>query len=208
MMTLMKTRLAAEVARLRKTKVGRLVDSRMREFKAAGGSRNGLFSELCFCLLTANYSAERAIAIQREIGDGFLTLPEGRLAGRLKKLGYRYPNTRARYIVEARKHISSLKTVLKDADPRTWLVQNVKGLGFKEASHFLRNVGFRDYAIVDFHIIDLLEKHGLIERPRTLTKSRYFEVERVLRGLAGRLRLNLAELDLYLWYLETGRVLK
>lgn len=185
-----------------------MVDSRIREFEAAGRSRAQTFSELCFCLLTANYSAGRAIAIQRIIGGGFLNLPEGRLAGRLKELGYRYPNTRAKYIAEARRHISSLKAVLRQPDPRPWLVQNVKGLGWKEASHFLRNIGFGDYAIVDFHIVDILEKHGLIKRPKSMTKDAYLEIECVLREIARRLNMTPAELDLYLWYLETGSVLK
>ena len=78
----------------------------------------------------------------------------------------------------------------------------------KEASHFLRNVGFEDYAIIDFHIIDILEKYGLIEKPKTMTKNKYLEIEDILKKLAKKVNLSLAELDLYLWYKETGKVLK
>ena len=184
--------------------VGRVIDARMKEFFEV----SDLFSELCFCLLTANFNAARSIAIQKEIGRGFETLEEEQLAQQLKKLGHRFPNARARYIVEARKYKDSLKEVLQLADPREWLVKNIKGLGMKESAHFLRNVGKTDYAIIDFHIIDLLSRYKLIERPNILTPSRYLKIEEVLRKVSQRTRLSLGELDLYLWYLETGKVLK
>jgi N-glycosylase/DNA lyase len=91
---------------------------------------------------------------------------------------------------------------------RALLVQNIKGLGLKEASHFLRNIGFDDYAIIDSHILDLLERHHLITRPKTLTKKKYIEIEALLQQIATQTNLTLAELDLYLWYLETGKILK
>ena len=78
----------------------------------------------------------------------------------------------------------------------------------KEASHFLRNIGFSNYAIIDFHIIDLLVKEKLITRPKTLTPKRYLEIESILETLAKKTKLSLGELDLYLWYMETGKILK
>jgi len=205
--------LLRKVEVLKKSPVGRVVALRIKEFKSLStASSRKIFEELCFCILTANFNAERAIAIQKRIGDGFLCLPEERLSRELKSLGYRYPNTRARYIVEARRHAGSLKKTIESAkdenELRVWLVGNVKGLGFKEASHFLRNIGFRNQAIIDFHIVDVLAKHGLAVKPKTLTPSKYLEMERILAGLGSRLGLSLAELDLYLWYCETGKVLK
>ena len=84
----------------------------------------------------------------------------------------------------------------------------MKGLGFKEASHFLRNIGYDDYAIVDFHIVDLLVRHNLIKKPKTLSRVKYLEIEEILRKIAKKSGLTLAELDLYLWFLETIKVLK
>ena len=69
-------------------------------------------------------------------------------------------------------------------------------------------MGFDDYAIIDFHIIDILVDNKIIKKPKTLTKKRYLEIEDKLRGLADKTALTLAELDLYLWYLETGKILK
>ena len=90
------------------------------------------------------------------------------------------------------------------------MVENVKGLGFKEASHFLRNIGYKNLAIIDFHIVDILAGNKMIDKPknRSLTRKRYLEIESVLRKLGEKTKLSQAELDLYLWYMETGKILK
>jgi len=97
-----------------------------------------------------------------------------------------------------------------DEEKRDWLVKNIKGLGMKEASHFLRNIGCKNVAIIDFHIVDLLAKNNLIEKPknRALTGKRYIEIENILKELAEKTNTSLGELDLYLWYEETGKILK
>ncbi len=204
--------LEREVKGLCREKKG-IVERRIREFEKLGREEEAeLFKELCFCIMTANFNAERAIKIQEKIGDGFLELSEKELAQKLKKLGHRYPNKRAGYIVEAREHLGELKKRLcsdeEAGEKREWLAENVKGLGLKEASHLLRNVGCKGCAIIDFHIIDLLEKHSLIEKPKTLTRKKYLEVENCLKGIAEEWETDLARLDLYLWCLETGKVLK
>lgn len=204
--------LLALVERLKKSDVRAKVDARLAEFREAGGlDAGGLFSELCFCLLTANFSAEKSIRIQKECSKDFHCRPAAALAKRLRALGHRFPNARAGYIAEARKWKGGLCEKLASAtgpELRDWLVKNVKGLGMKEASHFLRNVGRTGLAIIDFHIIDILVRHGLIERPKTLTRKKYLEVEGVLREISKKTGLSLAALDLYLWFAETGKVLK
>ena len=205
-------RLLREIERLKDSKIGGLVQGRMRDFEKLGKSSDeDIFKELCFCILTANYTAEGGIRVQREIGDDFLTLPERELARQLKDLGYRFPNTRSKYIVEARKYKDSLKEIVNSKDEfqaREWLIRNVKGLGYKEASHLLRNIGFKGLAIIDFHIVDLLAKHEIIKKPKDMTNKKYLEIEGLLRDIADKANINLAELDLYLWYMETGKVLK
>jgi len=210
------------VSSLKRSNVDRLVERRMAGFKRLGRQAgHAIFKELCFCILTANYTAEGGIRIQRAVGNGFLSLPEKRLAARLRALGYRFPNTRARYIVKAREYAGSLKEIMRSRTTRTmrsfrresamreWFVSNIHGLGYKEASHFLRNIGYADFAIIDFHIIDLLARHRIIKKPKgALSKKRYLAIERVLQRLARKCNVSLGELDLYLWYLETGKVLK
>lgn len=207
--------LICEIERLKKSPVKSKIDRRILEFEGLGKkSSHEIFKELCFCLLTANFNAERSIRMQKEIGSGFINLPEKVLCRKLQALGHRYPNARASYIVEARAYKDSIKEILggfkDDFSAREWVVCNIKGLGYKESSHFLRNIGYKNLAIIDFHIVDLLVKNKLLNPPKTkcLTRRKYLEIEEILREIGGRSGLNLAELDLYLWYMETGKVLK
>jgi N-glycosylase/DNA lyase len=151
------------------------------------------------------FNAEKSIKIQEEIDDGLLTFSESELAKELKKSGHRFPNIRAKYIVEARMHEESINRIIlspgDEQEQRDWLAKNIKGIGYKEASHFLRNIGFTDLAIIDFHIIDLLTRLELIQKPKNLGKKKYLEIEKLLRNASIKLNMNLAELDLYMWYM-------
>jgi len=196
--------IASKVQSLKKSKISNVIKRRMRGFT----EQEDLFSEMCFCLLAFNYSAAKAAKIQNELGKDFHTLSEEELTKELKRLGHRFPEVRAKYIIDARKHAKDLGIIIKREDARRWLVDNVKGFGMKVASHYLRNVGRPQHAILDFHVIDLLVKEGLIKRPKTLTVKKYLEIERVLRKIAREVNLPLGELDFYLWYMETGKVLK
>ena len=206
-------KLIRSVNKLKNAPIKKTIDDRILSFKALGKNNTGeIFKELCFCIMTANFSADRGIEIQNKIGDGFLSASGSAMAKKLKVCGHRFPNARAKYIVEARKHKTALAKQLgsqmSDAHIREWISENINGLGLKESSHFLRNIGRDNCAIIDFHIVDILVEHGLIKDPKTLTKKTYLEIETVLKKLASKLKLTLAELDLYLWYLETGKVLK
>ncbi|MCC7552215.1 N-glycosylase/DNA lyase [Candidatus Micrarchaeota archaeon] len=196
----------------KKSKINSLITKRLKEFKSFRKKHiNEIFNELCFCVLTANYSAEGGINIQTKINEGFSCLTQEDLTNEFKKYGYRFPKIRAEYICSNRDKKNELNKILntkKREELREWIVKNIKGLGYKEASHFLRNIGYFDYAIIDFHIINLLVKNNLIKKPKTLTKNKYLEIENILKKLARELNLSLGELDLYLWYIETGKVLK
>ena len=194
-----------------KETIGDLVDKRIAEFmKIHKKGNEEWFSELCFCILTANSSAELGMKIQKEIGDGFLKLSEQRLEKKLKELGHRFYNTRAKYIVEARKfgRIKDVVTAMDSLEAREWLVKNVRGIGYKEASHFMRNVGYLDFAILDRHILRIMSNYGLIEMPKSLSRKRYLKIEEIFKGVAERVKMKPGELDLYLWYMRTGKVLK
>lgn len=206
-------KLIRAVNNLKKAEIKRTIDDRISSFKSLGKKHEDeIFKELCFCILTANFSADRGIDIQKRVGNGFLSCNEFSMAKKLRTFGHRFPNARAKYIVEARKHkrslMGELRSLKDDKTLREWIAKNIKGLGLKESSHFLRNIGRDDCAIIDFHIVDILADHGLIKKPKTLTKKIYLEIESVLKRMSEKLDLTLAELDLYLWYLETGKVLK
>lgn len=198
--------------------VSHLVKSRLEEFQLLHThSDSEWFSELCFCLLTANSSAQMGIKVQQALGDKFANLTQKELSKELRRLGYRFYNKRAEYIFLAKKHAPGLRhrilELVKEGGTRKareWLVENVKGLGYKESSHFLRNVGYKDVAILDRHILRTLHENGLIhEIPKSgLDRITYLKYENLMRIMAFKVRMNLAALDLYLWYLKTGKVLK
>lgn len=205
-------KLVEEIEKLKNSPIKEVVDNRIKEFESFGKKKQEeVFSELCFCLLTANFQAEKCVQIQHEMARDFEIVPKEELAKKLKEIGHRFWPQRAERIVEAREcktELCSLVFKKSGQEMRDWLVKNVKGLGMKESSHFLRNIGYKDLAIIDFHIVDLLEREGLIQRPKTITPKKYIEIEQVLEKLGKEVGLNLAELDLYLWYLETGKILK
>lgn len=198
-------KLIEQIIKLKKSSVSNIIRSRIREFSNIPRDFNSLFRELAFCILTAGTSAELGIKTINYLGN---TLYNGNLEEIQKKLKavYRFHTIRAKYLYEARQNFKKIDINSKNI--RDDLISNIKGLGMKEASHFLRNIGFKNFAIIDFHIIDILVKNNIIKQPKTLTKNRYLEIENVLKKLADKVDLNLAELDLYLWYLETGKVLK
>jgi N-glycosylase/DNA lyase len=78
----------------------------------------------------------------------------------------------------------------------------------KEASHFLRNIGRQDIAIVDRHILRWLAEKEYIEKITTMTERKYVKIEKTLSEIAEELDCSLAELDLRIWAEMTGKVLK
>lgn len=203
--------LLTSISQLKSSEIRNLINSRIKEFSQIKNSTiDKIFNELCFCIMTANCGAEKCIEIHEKINNGFNNLSQDQLTDKFKEFGYRFPNIRSKYITEAIDFKEGLENIIssQETDIRDWLVKNIKGLGYKEASHFLRNIGYKNYAIIDFHIVDLLVKYNLIKKPKTMTKRKYLEIEGILQNLGEKVALNLAELDLYLWYMETGKVLK
>jgi len=205
--------LIKKIEELKNSEIKDIIDKRISEFKSFKNKSNEeWFKELCFCILTANFTAEGGIKIQKEIGDGFLTLPKEELEEKLKILGHRFYRKRAEFIVLARR-FKNIKDIVESFEyekvAREFLVRNIKGIGYKEASHFLRNVGYDDVAIIDRHILrELYENNYIDEIPKTLSRKKYLEIENILRDIGKEVNLKLSELDLYIWYLRTGKVLK
>ncbi|MBW1933917.1 MAG: N-glycosylase/DNA lyase [Deltaproteobacteria bacterium] len=196
--------LVKKLGNLMKSEVRRTVERRIEEFENVSDK----FSEMCFCILTANSSAAMGLKLQNNLQNEFRNSDENELREKLKKYGYRFPN-RAGYICHNRQYEDIDKILRSFSDERKareWLVKNVKGFGYKEASHFLRNIGYKNVAIIDRHILRVSERHGLIgEMPKNLNKKTYHEIEKKLEELADVLGITLAELDLYMWYMETGK---
>jgi len=197
--------------------ISKQVKTRLRQFSSfRNKTSKEWFSELCFCILTANSKALTAISIQKELGPkGFIECSKDGLSKCIRKNKHRFHNNKAKYIVEARRHLdvkSQVQTMVKKSgqiQTRNWLAENIKGIGYKEASHFMRNVGYFDVAILDRHILNLMvERRILKTKPKTLTKRIYHEIEQTFADMAKKKKMSLAQLDLHMWHEKTGKVLK
>lgn len=197
------------------------ITRRLGEFRSIRESRSDrrYWEELVFCLFTGGCSARMGMrsvdAVRGLLSDGTAE----QLAAALKG-SHRYPNARSAYIVHCRtflrdEHEMRLVELLDgfecDLERRDWLVREkgIKGLGYKEASHFLRNIGFSGYAILDKHVLQCLADLKIIENAKPPnTRSRYLMVEQNLKELATATEIPLDELDLVLWSMRTGEILK
>ncbi|MBO8160076.1 MAG: N-glycosylase/DNA lyase [Thermosipho sp. (in: Bacteria)] len=182
-----------------------LVEARWKEFENLGknGTEEDLFSELSFCVLTANWSAKSGIKAQKEIGDGFLRYTLEELEVALRRVGHRFPKARSKYIFKNRWIYGKLKEIilLDVNEAREYLVKNVMGIGWKESSHFLRNVGKCDVAILDKHVLRILYKFDLIDEiPQTLRKTSYLEIEKIFKEVSKAFGECPGKFDLYIWY--------
>lgn len=214
---------AVNIEDIRKTYAerGDEIRNRLAEFESVwmNGTDVRLWEEMVYCFFTGGCSAKMGLrsveAVRELLEDGKQTEIAKALTG-----VHRYPNARSRYVVESRdflrKHCGmKLRKKLKSFgchyERRDWLVREkgIKGLGYKEASHFLRNVGFSGYAILDKHVLRCLHELKIIDEPKPpSTRSKYLTVEEKLKQLARNARIDFDELDLVLWSMKTGEILK
>ena len=216
-MAVQKKSIAGLYARYREKK--KAIEQRLAEFRQAGRCCDrDIFAELCFCILTPQSKALVCDGIIRKLKDSGL-LFDGTEAQIRPHVRYaRFYRNKTGYIVAAKNLLScskaiSIKDRLDSTDPaacREWLVKNIKGIGYKEASHFLRNIGMgEDLAILDIHILRNLKKLGVIaDVPRSLTRKQYLEIEEKLRSFSKRSRIPMGHIDLLFWSMATGRIFK
>ncbi len=201
----------------------REIRARLAEFGRVWkeGSDERLWEELVYCIFTAGASARMGLRAIETVRPLLLHGNREEITQALVEArAHRYPVARPGYIVVTRDYLrEDCGLRLRDRlaafdDPlarRDWLAREprVKGLGYKEASHFLRNVGFTGYAILDKHILRSLCELGIIESPQPpATRARYLATEERLRGFARDAQIDFDELDLVLWSLKTGEILK
>lgn len=197
------------------------INARLAEFRLVGaGTDEQLFEELAFALLAIQSSARSSdSAIRALVDSDLLWRGDASSIARFLQHRTRFHNHKARYLVRARDRFLSpgeprLRIALdrfpSNRDARTWFVREVDGLGMKEASHFLRNVGRgEDLAILDRHILRNALRHRVIGRmPKTLTPKRYLAIEERLIDFAESLGTTVEVLDLLWWSRETGEIFK
>lgn len=197
------------------SKIKAQIRARLKEFEDIKNCTDEeIFKELCFCILTANTSAEMSIKAMDVAGEAMIGADSAKICDALRACSYRFPNKRAEYIAYNKEKIKdNLKKKIDSCtdrhELRDYLVKNVKGLGYKEASHFMRNIGFSGLAILDKHTLSSLVEFGVIEEnmpPKN--KKEYLEIERKMRRFAEEISIDIDELDLLLWSRKTGKIIK
>ncbi|MGQ9513688.1 MAG: N-glycosylase/DNA lyase [Thermoproteota archaeon] len=193
------------------------IESKLLEFKKVSSKKDEvIFEELAYCILTAKSSARAAErAIRRLKEKDLLLRGSSRKVERLLS-GVLYARKKAERIVKARSLFRSRRGfAIKDklsSDPyvaRKFLADNVEGMGYKEASHFLRNIGYDGLAILDRHVLKgLYELHVISEVPKSLTRKKYLEIENAYITFANSIGIKPEALDLVLWSAKTGEMLK
>ena len=197
------------------------IEARLADFRQIGRlADERLFEELCFCLLAVQSKAHSADAALRDlVHDGLLWTGRERQIATYLRHRTRFHNHKAAYIVRARERFfsvdgaplsRSLGSTPSPQEARAWLVREVDGLGWKEASHFLRNIGRgEDLAILDRHILRNLAWHGVLGRPpESLTPRRYLAIEGRMLRFSDDVGISMASLDLVFWSRETGEIFK
>ena len=185
------------------------IKKRLKEFK---GRNKDLFKELCFCLLTPQSRAVNCdMAIKELEKHNLLSRGSAEKIAVILRRFTRFHNKKACFLVNARHIFRKSKLDFNNSfKTRAWLVENIKGLGYKEASHFLRNIGCgKNVSILDRHILENLKTLGIIQKiPPTLTKRHYLDMENKMRAFAGKIGIPLEELDLLFWSRQTGFIFK
>jgi N-glycosylase/DNA lyase len=189
------------------------IQKRLKDFSQVLPSQ--YFYELAYCILTPQSSAVNAAkAVGRLQASSFYERPFDPEPILFQKDFYiRFHRTKARLLLRLRESFPDILDALSDSRPtvvlREWLVEHVHGFGYKEASHFLRNIGHRDLAIIDRHILKNLKRFGAIRAiPKTLTRKQYLKLENQFHRFADTVGIPLDELDLLFWSMETGEILK
>jgi N-glycosylase/DNA lyase len=219
----MRERVPVTIENIRQAHAERRIEIRQRlaEFERIGkrGTDTNLLEEMVFCFFTGGCSARMGLNSLEAVKPILLTGDQAQLANALSGV-HRYPNARAHYVVASREFLREhcdlkLREKLLSFncwfERRDWLVREkgIKGLGYKEASHYLRNIGFKGYAILDKHVLNCLAELKIINDPKPPnTRSKYLTVEEKLRELTDMTRIDFDELDLVLWSMKTGVILK
>lgn len=198
------------------------IKKRLKEFKEIwkNGDDASIYLELSFCILTPQSKAKnawKAIGILNENTLLFTGTPE-EISEYLNIV--RFKNNKAKYLVLLREQMTDedgkictkrfFQTLETVDEKREWIVKNIKGMSYKEAGHFLRNVGFgKEIAILDRHILKNLAKLDIIEEvPKTITPKLYKEIEQKLKKYCEFVKIDMDEMDLLLWYIEAGEIFK
>ncbi len=197
------------------------IEDRLSEFRRIWESRDddAMLRELLFCLLTPQSKAKVCWGAISDMAcsDVLLKGTYDEVLSSIRMVRFKYK--KAGFLITARErflgdrgivisqHIDGLGA---PRDARGWFAENIKGMGYKEASHFLRNIGLgADLAILDRHVLRNMKGYGIIEVvPSHISKKDYLILEGKVEEFSDRIGIPMDHLDMLLWYKEAGDVFK
>lgn len=192
-------------------------------------NKEAIFYMLCFCISVPQSKAvkvDEAVQLLKvhKFYENPLTIQQ---IIEILRTRARFQNRKAAYLAKAREIFlgtgkytlfwETLKVDFKEwphksfaekKSVRAFIEQKFDGMGMKESSHFLRNIGMPGLAILDVHIFNGLKDRGLIAENLVLTKAIYPDIEDIMLDYAAKVGISLEELDLLLWSERTGYVYK
>lgn len=202
-------------------------------------SENKLLSELVLCILSSQEKYEVALSAMKELqNQNALRVPKNKnefreIKSQIKstlqnpieyKSNEKTYSRRLRFFVKKAQYIIgtieniylndlTIREILRQEEciqeTRKNIISYSYGLGPKQASMFLRNIGYHsEFAVLDKHVIDYMKLMGLTSVSETSFSniSAYQKMEMKLKSYAESFNLNLLHLDLAIW--TTMRTLK
>ena len=200
-----------------------VIEERLNEFeKLRTSSDERKFKELVFVILSSQTESQKAWDAAQKISHADTDKQITKHV--LEKSGVSYPENKAEYILKNKSQLS--QPTLTDPDKnikinsrinednlnktRRWLTENINGISWKGASHFLRNIGYGNgFAIISGHISSQMYELGLTETPKPpQNHAEYVKTEKKLQEFSKDIKIDIKALDMVLWSMKTGEVFK
>jgi N-glycosylase/DNA lyase len=183
-----------------------------------------IWKQKVFCVLSSQFNARRAATIAdylvRQVPFFDASLDWSQIEHSCfaflssPAVGYRFPKLRARQISQCWFPFAQVKdnyheyvrSFDSEGYAREEIVEKFPGIGLKQASMFLRNIGAsRNLSVIDVHVLFYLRVcHDW--RVSHLTSRRYLEAEDILRDDAAHYGMDLNVFDTVVW--TAARTLK
>ncbi len=105
---------------------------------------------------------------------------------------------KAKYLKIAKSRFPEILSIIKSnaisaMDKRDTLVKLIPGVGLKAASHFMRNLGYENFSIIDTHILKFLDK----KPPKN--RNEYLNLEFEFTIISNVYNLSPGVADAYIW---------
>lgn len=156
----------------------------------------------CLCAPQTTFKGNMKVnAILREMDYYNVDISQKVLEELLKPV--RYNVTKAKFLKAARERFKSVLEVVRDKEfftpyeKREKLMKLIKGFGYKTTSHFMRNCGDQELAIIDVHVLKFLKTYGVEDKD-------YKKLEAEFQRIAREEGVTTAQLDAIVWQRYSG----